>query len=54
MSDPHKHVWVDCEVHCEDCGSHSAVRCDTREECPDGFGWEPVDLVFNDDPRGAR
>lgn len=50
----HVHVWQECEVGCEDCGSHPAVRCVAEDECPDGYDWPGVDLVYRDDPRDGR
>lgn len=41
--DEHVHKWRDSEFYCEDCGSHTSMRC---EECG-----ESVDLVMEDDPR---
>ena len=42
---PHVHEWADCEVGCEDCGSHPGLRC-TDPAC----GAE-LDLIRDDDPR---
>lgn len=40
---PHEHHWEDCEVYCEDCGSHAGVECATCDTV--------IDLVREDDPR---
>lgn len=41
--DPAGHTWVDSEAHCDTCGSHPAVICET---C-----LESVDLISGTDPR---
>lgn len=50
----HRHELRDTIVGCEDCGEHPAVICDTSDPCPSDYDWQPIDLIYQPDPREIR